>query len=46
MNEYKENSNFCGHNEATDEERKIITNYLSRDKLKYVNLRLFKILFV
>ncbi|XP_075480820.1 uncharacterized protein LOC142521500 [Primulina tabacum] len=36
MNEFKGRSDFCGHEEAVDEERKLLTNFLARKELDVV----------
>ncbi|XP_073279783.1 uncharacterized protein [Primulina huaijiensis] len=36
MNEFKVKSDFCGHEEAVDEERKLLTNFLARKELDVV----------
>ncbi|XP_075485950.1 uncharacterized protein LOC142525522 [Primulina tabacum] len=36
MDEFQGRSNFCGHEEADDEERKLVTNFLARKELDVV----------
>ncbi|XP_073295960.1 uncharacterized protein [Primulina huaijiensis] len=38
MDEFQGRSDFCGHEEADDEERKLVTNFLARKELEYVDL--------
>ncbi|XP_073042286.1 uncharacterized protein [Primulina eburnea] len=38
MDEFQGRSDFCGHGEADDEERKLVTNFLARKELEYVDL--------
>ncbi|XP_075478875.1 uncharacterized protein LOC142519732 [Primulina tabacum] len=38
MDKFQGRSDFCGHEEADDEERKLVTNFLARKELEYVDL--------
>ncbi|XP_073304604.1 uncharacterized protein [Primulina huaijiensis] len=38
MDEFQGRSDFCGHEEADDEERKLVTNFLARKELEYIDL--------
>ncbi|XP_075499176.1 uncharacterized protein LOC142537553 [Primulina tabacum] len=46
MDEFQGRSDFCGHEEANDEERKLVTNFLARKELEYVDLPWHWFLFV
>ncbi|XP_073042285.1 uncharacterized protein [Primulina eburnea] len=39
MDEFQGRSDFCGHGEADDEERKLVTNFLARKELEKKSLR-------